>query len=108
LPDHLLIACTLEATEFSAREAQIAQLGRDALISASVGKTRAELRFAAGAGIRERVESFIEAESRCCAFFTMHIDDAPDELRVTIEAPADAELALQELVAAFQPEQQAA
>lgn len=33
--------------------------------------TRAELRFAAGAGVRERVDAIVAAESDCCAFLTM-------------------------------------
>jgi hypothetical protein len=70
-------------------------------VAVDVAGTHAELRFAAGAAVRERVERFAAAESQCCAFLTMRIDGAPDEVRLTIDAPEDAETVLAELVDAF-------
>jgi hypothetical protein len=104
MPDELPIACSLSATELPVRQAQMARLGREALVVARVAGTRAELRFTAGAGVRESVQSFAVAESQCCAFLTMRVDDAPDEVRLTIEAPEDAEPVLAELVDAFRGE----
>jgi hypothetical protein len=101
MPAEPPIACSLSATELPVRQAQMAELGRDALVAANVASARAELHFAAGAGVRERVEGFVAAESQCCAFLTMRIDDAPDEVRLTIDAPEDAEPVLAELVGAF-------
>jgi hypothetical protein len=97
----LPIACSLSTTELSVRQAQIAELGRDALLDATVDGRRAELHFTARPGVRERVERFVAAESECCAFLTMGVEAAPDEVRVSIDAPAGAELVLEELVAAF-------
>ena len=102
---HLPVACTLNATDFAQREALIAQLARDALFSATQHGARAELRFAAGNGIRERVEAFTAGERACCAFLTMHVAERDNEIALTIDAPADAEPALTELVAAFGPAQ---
>lgn len=108
MPDEPPIACSLSATELPVRKAEMAELGRDALVEAHVEGTHAELRFTAGTGVRERVERIVAAESRCCAFLTLRVDDAPDEVRLTIDAPQDAEPVLAELVEAFRGEAQAA
>jgi hypothetical protein len=108
MPTELPIACSLTATELPTRLAQMAELGRDALLNTRTAGTRAQLRFAATAGVRERVAAVVEAESHCCAFLTMHLSEAPDEVVLTIEAPEDAELVLAELVDAFRGQPQAA
>ena len=108
MPEELPIACSLSAAELPVRMAQVAELGRDALVDARVDGTRANLRFAAGAGVRERVERFAGAESRCCAFLSFQLEDGPDEVRLIIAAPRDATGVLAELVAAFQSEREAA
>jgi hypothetical protein len=101
MPYELPIACSLRATELPVRQAQMAALGRDALMDTSVDGAHAELRFAAGAAVRERVEEFAATERACCAFLTMRIDDEPNAVLLSIDAPADAELVLAELVAVF-------
>ena len=98
----LPIACSLSAGELPARQAQMAELGRDALFGAAVDRGRAELRFTASSGIRERVESFAAAERECCAFLTMRVVEARGEVCLTIEAPEGAEPVLEELVSAFE------
>jgi hypothetical protein len=108
MPSELPIACSLNASELPARLAEMADLGRAALIDARTEPTRAQLRFAAGAGFRARVEAIVAAESRCCAFLTMRVSDEPDTVVLTIDAPEDAELVLAELVDAFRNERQVA
>jgi hypothetical protein len=108
MPEELPVACTLSAAELPVRKAQIAALGREALLDARVDGPRASLRFAAGAAVRERVERFAEAESRCCAFLSFEVKDGPDEVRLTIAAPPEAEAVLAELVAAFESEREVA
>jgi hypothetical protein len=54
------------------------------------------------------VQRLVAAESQCCAFLTMRLDDAPGEVRLTIDAPEDAEPVLGELVNAFRGEPRAA
>lgn len=103
MPQHLPIACSLNAADFTQREALMAQLGRDALITARHDATHAELRFAAGAGIRDRINTFVAGERTCCAFLTMNVAQHGDEVVLRIDAPIDAEPVLAELVAAFQP-----
>jgi hypothetical protein len=101
MPVELPIACSLSAPEFARREAEIAELGRAALLATRQNGAHAELRFAPADGLRERVEQFVAAESACCPFLAMRIADEPDAVVLTIDAPADAELVLGELLAAF-------
>jgi hypothetical protein len=101
MPSELPIACSLDATALPERLAEIGDLGRDALTDVQLDATRARLRFAAGAGIRSRVEAVVAAESECCAFLQMGVGDEPDAVVLTMQSPADAELVLGELVAAF-------
>ena len=108
MPTELPIACSLSATELPARFAQMAELGRDALVAVELSGTHATLRFAAGAGVRERVTSVVAAESACCAFLAMQVRDEPDAVVLDITAPEDAEPVLRELVDAFRGEPQAA
>jgi hypothetical protein len=108
MPNELPIACTLDAQDFASREVLMAELGRDALIDAIQDGPHALLRFAAGQGIRARVESFVAGESTCCAFLTMSVAQLGDEIELRIDAPADAELVLAEMVAAFEPHREAA
>jgi hypothetical protein len=99
--DALPIACSLSAAELPKRLAEMTDLGRAALVDATASATRAELRFAATAGVRERVEAVVAAESQCCAFLDMKVIDGPDTVALTIAVPDDAEQVLAELVAAF-------
>ena len=101
MPTDLPIACSLSATELPARLAQIAELGRDALLDVELSGTHATLRLAAGAGVHGRVRSVVAAESACCAFLAMKVSDEPDAVVLDITAPEGAELLLHELVDAF-------
>lgn len=97
----LPIVCSLNATDLSARVAQVAELGREALLGSCITATHAELRFAAGEGVRARVDAIVAAESQCCAFLTMRVADDADDVMLTIDAPSGAEPVVQELVNAF-------
>jgi hypothetical protein len=100
--NELPIACNLDAPSFAARAAEIAALGRDALVAAEQDGPRALLRFAAGPGIRERVERFVAGEAACCAFLTMAVAEHDDEVILRVDAPTGAEAVVGELVAAFE------
>jgi hypothetical protein len=99
----LPIACSLTGAELPARLAEMAALGRDALIDRRVEGRSARLRFAAGAGagVRERVDAIAAAESECCAFLTLTVADEPDAVVLRIDAPEGAEAVMVELVDAF-------
>jgi hypothetical protein len=108
MPAELPIACSLSGTELPVRLAEMAALGDAALVDARQDATHAELRFAAGAGVRERVEAIVAAESDCCAFLAMRVTGEPDAVVLTVDAPEGAELVLQELLDAFCGHPQAA
>jgi hypothetical protein len=108
MPTDLPIACSLTATDLTGRLAQMAELGRDALLDADVTERHATLRFAAGAGVRERVTAIVAAESECCGFLTMDVHEEPDAVVLTIDAPEGAEPMLHELADAFRAERRAA
>jgi hypothetical protein len=95
------IACSLSAPELSVRLTEIAELGRAALLDASAGERRAELRFAAADGVRARVQGIVDAEARCCAFLTLRVREVTDAVVLSIEAPQGAELVLADIVDAF-------
>ncbi len=101
MPSELSIACSLDSSQLPGRLAEMADLGRAALIDARIDARRAQLRFAAGSGIRARVEAIVAAESRCCAFLRMRVGEEPETVVLTIDAPEDAEMVLAELVDAF-------
>ena len=102
------IACSLSAGELHVRQAQTADLGRDALVEARVEASHADLHFKGGAAVRDRVERFVAAESECCPFLIMRVEETPSEVRLTIDAPDGAEPVLEEVVAAFRSAPQAA
>jgi len=104
MPAHLPIACSLSSTELPRRQAEMAELGRAALVDVRHDSTRAELRFAAGDGVRERVEAFAAAEAQCCPFLTMRVSDEADVVLLTLDAPEDADGLLADLVDAFRAE----
>ena len=101
MPDSPPHACSLTADELPTRLARTTALGRDALVDAHIDGTHAHLHFTADPGVRERVEDFVNAESECCPFFTMHIDTTGDDVHLTIDAPEAATTLLADLVAAF-------
>ncbi len=102
MPEELPIACSLSAPDLETRVAEMAALGRDALIDTSAGATHARLRFRAGGDVRERVAAIVAAESRCCAFLDMRVSDGPEAVVLDVDAPEGAEVVLSELVRAFE------
>jgi hypothetical protein len=108
MPTELPIACSLIATELPKRLADMADVGRAALLDVRHDGTHAELRFAAGDGVRDRVDAIRAAESQCCAFLDIAVTDEPDTVVLTIDAPEGADVVLTELVDAFRDNEQAA
>lgn len=95
------IACSLSAAEMSARLAEMAAVGSQALLSAATDDRGAVLRFRAGADIRGRLAAVVAAEAQCCAFLDLELRDEADAVTLTVTAPAGAEPVLADLVAAF-------
>lgn len=99
--ENLPIACSLDAQSLSTRLAEIADVGGRALLDTRTSDGEAVLRFAAGAGIRPRLEAIVAAEQECCAFMAFQLAQDGDELVLTVRAPADAQLVLEDFAAAF-------
>jgi hypothetical protein len=97
------LACTLGTVEMPYRQAQIASLGQDGLLSVEHGKRRAVLRFRPGAELRRRIDEIVEAESRCCAFLDFQVEEEADATLVTIDAPPGGEPTLRGLADLFTP-----
>ncbi len=97
----LPMACSLTAAQLPGRLAEMADLGRTALLEARCDGSHAQLRFAPGAGVHARVDAIVAAESQCCAFLAMRVRERADEVVLAIDAPAGAELVLGGLVDAF-------
>ena len=103
MPTELPIACSLSAAELPTRLAEMAALGREALLDVSLDARHARLWFTPGDGVRRRLDEIVAAESHCCAFLTMRVTDEPNAVRLEIDAPEGAEIVLAELVDAFGP-----
>jgi hypothetical protein len=101
MPAELPIACSLSAAELPVRLAEMGDLGRSALLSVERSPTTAVLRFRNGGETSRRLASVVAAEASCCAFLDMTLRDGGDAIALTITAPSDAGLVLDELVAAF-------
>jgi len=99
------IACSLSAEELPKRLAEMNDIGKDALLSASPA---GELRFRADAATRERLEAVIAAESKCCSFLSFDLREHAGALVLTIVAPEGAEPLAADLVEAFAAEAKAA
>ena len=101
MPAEPPIACSLSAAELPKRLAEIRAVGRSSLLSAESAGLRAVLRFAATPDTRAQLAAIVAAEQECCAFLAMDLRDEADSIALTIDAPADAQPVLDELVAAF-------
>jgi hypothetical protein len=101
MSSHLPIACSLGPAELPARRAEMIDLGRAALLDARLSPARAQLRFAATDGVRERVAAFAAAEAECCPFLTMRVTGEPGVVLLTFDAPEGAGAVLAELVESF-------
>jgi hypothetical protein len=75
------IACTLSATDYRARLAEIAALSRDALRHVERRGLTLDLRYAPEAAAR--VRQLVEQERTCCAFLQFDLHESADEVQST-------------------------
>jgi MerR family copper efflux transcriptional regulator len=99
MPSEPPIACSLTASELAQRIADMSAIGRASLLTAEADQTRAVLTFRPSAF--EQLAAVVAAEAECCPFLKMKLEDGPDAVQLTIEAPAGADSVLDDLVAAF-------
>lgn len=91
------IVCTLSATDYRARLAEIAALTRDALRHAEQRGLTLDLRYAPEAAAR--VRRLVEQERACCAFLQFELREDVQEVRLLVTAPAAAVEAIPDLLA---------
>lgn len=97
MPTEIPIACTLSATDYRARLAEIAALSQDALRSVEQRGLTFELRYAPAAAAR--VRRLVERERTCCAFLAFELHEDADEVRLLVTAPPGAADAVPDLLA---------
>lgn len=91
------IACTLSASDYRRRLAEIAALSRDALRHVECRGLTLDLRYAPEAAAR--VRQLVEQERACCAFLQFELHEEADEVRLLVTAPAAAAAAVPDLLA---------
>jgi len=91
------IACTLSATDYRTRLAEIAALSREALRRVERRGLTLDLRYAPEAV--ERVRRLVEQERTCCAFLQFELQEGADEVRLLVTAPAAAADAVPDFLA---------
>jgi hypothetical protein len=101
MSSELPIACSLSGADLAQRLTEISDLGRSGLLDVERDAARAVLRFSADDGTAERLQAIVDAEGRCCPFLDMTVRARPEALVLTIDAPDDARLVVDELVEAF-------
>lgn len=101
MSSELPIACSLSGADLAERLARMSDLGRSALFGVERDGTRAVLRFLPDDETAALLAAIVEAEAECCAFLDMRIAPSGDALALTIDAPADARVVVDELVDAF-------
>jgi hypothetical protein len=89
--DKIPIACTLDAGDYQARMAWIADLNARALASHRVDGLTLRLRYRADA--QSDVLELARRETECCAFLTFDLQRSGDFVELAVTAPPEAEIA---------------
>lgn len=95
------IACTLDESDLHQRLEQVAALGAEALIAHEEVGGAHRLRFRRDEKTRRRLEQIVAAESRCCSFLDLSIDERDGELILALDAPIEGRPVADELARAF-------
>jgi hypothetical protein len=95
----LPIACTLTPGAMTDRVDWLRRLGAASLIDGERHDGKLDLRFDAAA--EDEVRAWVAAERECCAFLSFDLRSSAGELRLGVDAPADAEPVLDGLLAAL-------
>lgn len=98
MDDEVPIACTLTAAELPRRLAEMTEIGTGGLL----GVDGPVLLFRDDDENRERLRAVVAAESTCCAFLDLDLEQTVDGLALTITGPAEATPIGADLVSAFQ------
>lgn len=97
MANDLPIACTLSASDYRSRLAEIAALSRDVLRRVERRGLSLDLRYAPEAATR--VRQLVEQERSCCAFLQFELQESADEVRLLVTAPPVAAEVVPDLLA---------
>jgi hypothetical protein len=97
----LPIACSLGASDLQERLSAIAEIGAESLIERSADGERQVLRFRSDAETRRRLQAIVAAESQCCPFLDLSLEDQDGEIVLSISAPEGGRAVAEGLAAAF-------
>jgi hypothetical protein len=88
-PRELPIACSLDAPDLRAREAELVRLGGSLISVTSTNGAPVVLRFKPDRGTRAELDRIVAAEAECCPFLEMSVREG-ETLELTIDGPDDA------------------
>jgi hypothetical protein len=100
-PRELPVVCSLEAGDLEERLAEIAEIGAEALIDRRSTDEGHLLRFRSDPTSRQRLESIVSAEARCCAFLELSLKETDGNLVLSIAAPEAGQATADALAGAF-------
>jgi hypothetical protein len=95
------IACTLDRSALRQRLDEIATLGAAALIAHEGTGGTHTLRFRRDEETRRQLRQIVDAESRCCSFLDLQINERAGELFLTVDGPGEAQAVADEFASAF-------
>jgi hypothetical protein len=101
MPEELPIACSLSGADLRDRLAEMKEAGRAGLIHVETAGGAAVLRFRASEGMSDRLDRIVAAESECCAFLDLSVEESDEALELRIAGPEGSEPVVEELVEAF-------
>ena len=95
------IACSLNEKELKSRTDLASELGRAGLLDVATSGPQADLVFDGNTIARIHIDEFVDAESKCCPFFSFRIEEFDSRIRLEIKAPSDGVELTRGLVAGF-------
>lgn len=88
MADHSPAACSLSPDDLQDRLREIAAVAAERLIAYGTEEDRHLLRFRGSDETRRRLEALVEAESRCCSFLELSLEERGDTVTLSISRRA--------------------
>jgi hypothetical protein len=95
------IACSLSAAEYGERLAAIARAGGLSLVKVEERPRQTVLHFRYSTKTRDELQTIVAQEADCCAFLDLSLETSDEELVLTLTAPEEARLIVDDLVRSF-------
>jgi hypothetical protein len=95
------IACSLSAAEYGERLAAISRVGGSSLINVEERPRQTVLHFRYSTKTRDELQTIVAQEADCCAFLDLSLETSDEELVLTLTAPEEARLIVDDLVRSF-------